>query len=237
VTRSRRGAPARFPLRIVSVSTRPSETLLRACAGFGIVLQRRREQMSSSTGGRTLLTRLRACRVVLITGPSGSGKSTLVRSLSRAIGPGVVRVRGNLPAGRHRRPIFDCLPGSIGRRLEVLARAGLAEATLLARNVEELSQGQQARFFLAMAMCRVEQARGRWLIADEFTSTLDRVTAFGVAATVGRWVRSRRFPCTVIAATAHHDVLGALRPELVVRLRLDGSFEISSPKPGSGDLS
>lgn len=231
---SRCGSDARFPLKVVNVSGRPSEALLRACAGFGIVLRRRREGFVPATVfGRSLMSRLRSCRVVLVTGPSGSGKSTLLGSLIRAIGPGVVRVRSAIPESRRRRPILDCLRGSIGARLGILARAGLAEATLLARSVDELSQGQQSRFFLAMGMSRVARTGGRWLIADEFTSTLDRVTAHAVAATVGRWARSHRPACTVVLATTHEDVLGALRPDLVVRVNLDGSCVIAPPDKAS----
>ncbi len=59
------------------------------------------------------------------------------------------------------------------------------------------------------------------LIADEFCSTLDRTTAWCVAASVARWAREGAGRRVVVAA-ANDDVLEPLGPDVLVHMGLDG---------------
>ncbi len=233
---------ARFPLRVVNVSGAPGLPLLQACAAVGIVLRRvpraaRRSSPRALAEAGRLLRSLTAARLVLITGPSGGGKSTLLQQLLRCS-----RRRGDRPVllqdtpPRPSIPIIQRLHGSTARRLALLARAGLADATLLARSARELSEGQRYRFHLALAMDRARRRGSRTLFADEFGSTLDRATARALCFTLSRWIRASVRPRTIILATAHDDVAAWLRPDVLVRCELGGSWSvIPAPAGDRGD--
>jgi len=129
--------------------------------------------------------------------------------------------------------------------LKVLSAAGLADAFLLLRTPQELSDGQRWRLRLALAIenvhCGLRNAdcglNGNSstpaavpsslsnpqsairnpqsvLVADEFCSTLDRLCARAVAYRVRRM--ASREGVTILAASAHDDLLGDLAPDVLV---------------------
>lgn len=222
-----------FPLRVVTIRGRPSDPMLLACSSLGIALRR---ACSSHATPRNDVRRVMDCarhaRVVLIGGPSGSGKSTLVRAMireARRLGHQACVARE--PRRPRNRPVLDLLTGTVSRRLGLLARAGLSEAALLPRTTRELSTGQRYRLALAMTL---DQAGGRgsaWVFADEFASTLDRTTARILAASMGKWARSRERPWTLVAATSHEDLVGPLSPDVLVWCSLDGGIDIVPRTP------
>jgi ABC-type ATPase with predicted acetyltransferase domain len=149
--------------------------------------------------------------LVLFTGPSGSGKSSLLREAGRQLGAADVFAL-DLPDA----PLIDALPGPVDARLGTLAACGLSEARLLLRTPAELSDGQRYRFRLALGF-----AAGRpWLMADEFTATLDRPLAKVVAFNLRKLVT--RTGVGVLAATTHDDAAGDLNPDLHVTCGGDG---------------
>lgn len=209
---SRSDRVSRVSIRRVGAPRRVSDELVHACAGFGV--------LPTAARGRTparvpeALTRaIRPGRVVLLAGASGAGKSTVMRALACSLaGRRVVRVSDRFSEVESERAVFDCLGGDPGRRTGVLALAGLAEPTLWARASGALSEGEGARLRLAMAMARAEP--GSVVLADEFASTLDRVTAYALARTVRRWARRERV--AFVAASAHEDLEAYLAPDAVV---------------------
>lgn len=220
-------------VRVVRSMTRrgPSERLLRAAAMFGLRVSRgggasfeRRRGEMERTARRVDRALLRG-RVALIVGPSGAGKSLLLRALARRLGSRALLLDDMLRDAERGTALADAGGGSLNSWLECLARAGLAEAGLLALPIASLSDGQRWRAKLAGAMARSSRAPGCTIMIDEFTSLLDRVTGQSVARTLGRWARSQP-RARVVAATAHDDILESLAPDLVVHVPLDAPPEV-----------
>ncbi len=129
--------------------------------------------------------------------------------------------------------------------LRSLASAGLADATLLGRRAAHLSGGQRFRLSLARAFLRCAQPgtpsdrRPTLLVADEFAVSLDRLSARCLARAVRKWVdRSSAVGSSgegktgthggaaLVAATPHDDLLEDLKPDVLVVVSDDGSFNL-----------
>lgn len=214
----------------VECGSAPSTRLLRAIAPFGLLV-RQTDGAAPTPPARDTVRRVLALpggSIALLTGPSGCGKSTLLRAVAesararmRVIDAAALR-RSTEPG----RPIIDLLTGPLLESLRVFAAAGLAEPKLWARAACELSEGQQLRLNVALGMAQVRPGRRSVLLLDEWCSTLDRVTARGVARTLRGWVL-RHPEVLVVCATAHDDLRASLQPDLV----LEPPFEGRNMKP------
>lgn len=200
--------------------------------------ERRRERARGAA--REVLERAgsvgKPAAVVFVTGPSGCGKSSTLRACIeelRALGRFVVDASEHAGRALRASSLVDALPGPLGNALASLACAGLAEPALFPRRARELSEGQRHRFALACAMHRAahmekpsggggrrrgsapeKHSAAGWLVVDELGSTLDRVTAMGVATGLARWCRRRGV--NLLAASAHHDVGAWLGPDITI---------------------
>ncbi|HUW99386.1 MAG: ATP-binding cassette domain-containing protein [Phycisphaerae bacterium] len=158
--------------------------------------------------------------VVFITGPSGGGKSVLLRCLVEAVqasdpGARIVDLAEAVPPAGI--PVMDGLPVPFEAALRLVSTAGLADAFLLLRPPEELSDGQRWRLRLAHALARLGksgEAAMRVLVADELASTLDRLCARAVAYRLRRL--ADREGVTVLAASAHDDLIEDLAPDVLI---------------------
>lgn len=159
--------------------------------------------------------------VVLLCGPSGSGKSSLLRAVGQQLGA-VDAGTVVLPEV----PLIDAVPGTtIQDRLAWLAGCGLSEPRWLLRCPAELSEGQRSRFRLAEGLRQAlhlgaDRPGGAWLLVDEFTATLDRLTARVTAFNLARL--ARRLHVGLLLATTHEDVIEELQPDLLVRCEEGG---------------
>jgi ABC-type dipeptide/oligopeptide/nickel transport system ATPase subunit len=202
-------------MREVVTRARLGPAALRVCLALGLRVQRPRRDAPPERlllAADTLMPRLaRRGVVVCLTGPSGGGKSSLLRELSRRLGVPIA------PS-----PLRS--PRAIADRAEpaALARAGLAEGEAMLRRSDELSDGQRHRFTIALAMDSAEPSAP--ILLDEFGSTLDRLTARSLARAAARWARAEGR--TLILASAHDDLIGWIRPDVLVRVPLTGDVEI-----------
>ena len=204
-----------------TVAARPSLRTAAVMDRFGIDFETEPVVVASSFA----LPLPQPC-VVAFTGESGSGKSTLMRHAAAALDGPVVDLDA-LDLGE--RPLVDRLGGRVDDAIALLSKCGLAEARLMLRRPSELSEGQRYRFRLALAVDTLLQASGDnenddgpagWIVADEFTATLDRTLACVIARSVHRLVDAHG--CGLLIATTHDDILPDLQPDVHVRCTLDG---------------
>lgn len=167
------------------------------------------------TVAENVLLDVRPGDVALFVGPSGSGKSSLLRAAGERLGA-VDLAALSLPDV----PLIDALSGTIGDRLATLAGCGLGEARLLLRTPGELSDGQRARFRLALGFA----SGARFLIADEFAAVLDRPLAKVLAFNLRKL--ASRTGVGVLAATTHDDLCEDLNPNLLVTCRGEGDVSV-----------
>ncbi|MEZ6056618.1 MAG: ATP-binding cassette domain-containing protein [Planctomycetaceae bacterium] len=183
--------------------------------------------------------------VVLFTGASGSGKSSLMRALAAKLAESsfsemaATELSYDGTADQTSRPmetdtvvnlddlklpdtlLIDALPLPVEEAMNLLSSCGLGEAHLMLRTPSELSDGQRYRFRLALALSQNPQ----WIVADEFTATLDRTLAKVIAFNIRRL--SLRTGTGFLLATTHEDVTADLSPNLHVQCRLDGFVSLT----------
>lgn len=231
-------APAPCPPddAVVRIHAPPSPRLLRCLAPFGLLAEHAPRSPAHEVPPAALgiLDAPAPNALALLNGPSGAGKSRLLAAIARTAerrGWTVITPpAAALPRARSLVDLFPNLPDA--EALALLARAGLAEARLLARAPQELSTGERARLALALAMRDALHALRRGgrvlLIADEFATPLDRLTAASLAETAARWIRSAPGLRAVLAG-AHEDLPALLRPDLLLTLDLSGTPELTFP--------
>ena len=188
----------------------PKQMSLRASAvmdHFGVGFETGRHVIAED-----LKLPIRPGDVVSFTGESGSGKSSLMRAAASQL-PGVVDI-DRLELGES--ILVEGLGESFNDAARLLSLCGLGEAHLMLRRPSELSDGQRYRFRLARALGQ----RPRWIMADEFTATLDRTLAKVIAFNLARHARTSK--TGFLLATTHEDILADLQPTLHVRCALDG---------------
>jgi uncharacterized protein len=205
-----------FPLRH-TISARAVDV----CRMFGISAERLRK------GGMThhCLVDINAGDIIYITGPSGAGKTVLLRELEKSM-PASERVNINeieLPADK---AVVDCLPGDFLHGLRLLSTAGLNDVFCVLNTPANLSDGQKYRFRLAMALATEK----KFVFADEFCSTLDRVTAAVISYNVRNFAKRNKM--TFILASSHEDILTDLSPDVLVVKELTGGTEVIHKRNG-----
>ncbi|MCX7703174.1 MAG: ATP-binding cassette domain-containing protein [Planctomycetota bacterium] len=163
--------------------------------------------------------------IAFVTGPSGCGKSSILRFIKRNVEGALDISETIFDKGSS---LIDSLDCSFQRALEILSLVGLGEAFLMLRCFDELSEGQKSRFRLAYALSKEPSL----LIADEFCSTLDRLTAKVVSYNLRRVVNKTKK--SAVVATANDDILSDLHPDLLVYPKGGGEWivERKEKKPG-----
>jgi hypothetical protein len=125
--------------------------------------------------------------------------------------------------------LVDALNLPAAEAMNLLSTCGLGEAHLMLRTPAELSDGQRYRFRLALALSQSPQ----WVVADEFTATLDRTLAKVIAYNIRRL--AARTGVGFLLATTHEDVTHDLAPDVHIRCRLDGEIQVTRANANPAD--
>ncbi|MBA4032470.1 MAG: hypothetical protein C0478_16490 [Planctomyces sp.] len=185
-------------------------------------------------------------QLVAFVGPSGSGKSSLLWAAAEQLEQ--TNSTPTLWLDRLAEPtslVADALALPPLEAFRLLAQCGLAEPQLLLRTPQELSDGQRFRFRLAQAVSQALASRkgssltassppapaDHWIIADEFTSPLDRTLAKVVAHNWRSLTRQHQLGSLV--ATTHTDILADLDPDLIVTCSHDAPPQLTGPAASS----
>ncbi len=166
---------------------------------------------------------LHSSEIVLFTGESGSGKSTLLRATQRQLLHLEQSVLSLDELNWGEGSLVDLMAGEFQQSLSLLAMCGLGEAQLLLRTPQELSDGQRYRFRLAFALAH----KPDWIVADEFTATLDRRLARVISSNLRRL--AAKTGTGFLLATTHDDIVNDVAADHHVRASLNGTIERQSP--------
>jgi ABC-type ATPase with predicted acetyltransferase domain len=158
--------------------------------------------------------------IIYVTGPSGSGKTVILNELQKAI-PSKYRINLSTIRIPKDRAAVDCIQADLIETLRYFSTAGLADCPALLNTPANLSEGQQWRFRLALALASGK----RFVFADEFCSLLDRITAACISHSIRKF--ADRYKVTFILASAHQDVLGDLLPDAIVTRDLSGNTDVT----------
>ncbi len=182
-----------------------SDKAMRVCQMFGLTIDR----LTDRAPVHQCRVEIRPGDITFITGPSGAGKSVLLRELQRCVPPAeaVNLTEIDLPEGR---TVVDCFGHDIVATLRTLSAVGLSDVFSLLNRPSRLSEGQQHRLRLARALT----AGKPFVFADEFCSTLDRITAAAVVYNVHRL--AKRTGTTLVLASSRDDILLDLAPDVLI---------------------
>lgn len=162
---------------------------------------------------------LREGDIVYITGPSGSGKSVILNEIERQL-PQSEKINLSQIELTCERSVIDCIGGGVIDSLKVLNTAGLNDVHCILNRPAFLSDGQKQRFRLAMAL----SAGKKYIIADEFCSQLDRVTAAVIAYNIRRF--ASKYKAVFLLASCQDDILADLQPDVLVVKDLCGGTDV-----------
>ncbi len=169
--------------------------------------------------------------LIFVTGASGSGKSTILKLIHQQTQqhPHAHVLNFDALPKLQDKPLVDVFPNrTLSQTLQLLSLAGLNDAFVMLRKPSQLSDGQRYRLRLAqtmaMAQADVMPTKLKIILADEFCSTLDRVTAKVLARNLRKWVTHA--DVCFVAATTHDDLLEPLAPNTLIEKHLGESLDL-----------
>jgi len=211
----------------------PTRRACEAACLLGLDLEAHRKAGSAETISIPVAPGSIAC----LTGPSGAGKSALLATLRRRLTDQGWRVIDPAALRLREAPAIDLLEASAPGAMRALTSVGLGEARCFIRRPSELSEGQRFRLRLAVALDRARRSGAKRPVAvliDEFTATLDPITARSVCLLLRRLIRRER-ATRLIAATTREGVPDWLGSDVIVRLNPRGGATITTePRTSEG---
>lgn len=162
--------------------------------------------------------------ICYITGPSGSGKSVLLKEFYNTFNNNEKINIDDIPLPDNKTCV-DCIEAGFLNTLKTLSNAGLTDVFCVLNSPRTLSDGQKYRYRIAKALAGNEQ----FIFADEFCSSLDRVTAAVISHNLRKF--ATQSGKIFILASSHDDLLADLLPEVIVIKHLAGQAEVIYKNP------
>jgi ABC-type ATPase with predicted acetyltransferase domain len=196
---------------------------------FGITVQR----LKDNTITHRCDIELSAGDICYITGASGCGKSVLLREFYNALADSEKINIDDIPLPDDKTCV-DCInppgapPGSGTEFLETLGtlcNAGLSDVFCILNCPANLSDGQKYRYRIAKAIVSDK----KFIFADEFCSSLDRITAIVVSVNIRKF--AKKSGKIFILASSHDDLLSDLLPEVIIMKHLAGPADVIYKNP------
>jgi len=157
--------------------------------------------------------------IVYITGPTATGKSLLLREFQRLLPPSET-VDASALEVPDAPTVVDCFEGQILETVRLLTVVLLSGAFAALSRPSRLSTGQKQQFRLARALA----ARARFLVADDFCSHLDPISAMTVAGNVHKL--AKRTTTTLLLAGTRQDILMELAPDVLILKEGQGETKV-----------
>jgi ABC-type ATPase with predicted acetyltransferase domain len=192
-----------------------TEKVTDCLQAFGITVQRLKNNLIT----HECSVKLSDGDICYITGPSGSGKSVLLREFYNGFSSDEKIDISDIPLPDDKTCV-DCIEAGVLDTLKALSIAGLTDVFCVLNSPANLSDGQKYRYRIARALAGDK----KYIFADEFCSSLDRVTAAVISHNIRR--HSKKSGKVFILASAHDDLLADLRPEIIVIKHLAGQAEV-----------
>lgn len=156
--------------------------------------------------------------ICFITGASGAGKSVMLREIYNSTDEDK-RLNIDEISLEKDKTVIDCIEADFFESLKILSKAGLSDVFAILNTPANLSEGQQYRYRLGRALLSDREV----VFADEFCSNLDRISAAVIAHNIRKV--AKRSGKIFVLASSHDDLLGDLRPDVVVIRHLNGKTE------------
>jgi ABC-type ATPase with predicted acetyltransferase domain len=187
---------------------------------FGITVQRLRNNAIT----HSCQLKLSGGDICYITGPSGSGKSVLLREFYNTLQTEQKINIDDIPLPDDKACV-DYIDTDFLGTLRTLSSAGLTDVFCVLNSPANLSDGQKYRYRIAKALAGDKQ----FIFADEFASSLDRVTAAVISYNLRKF--ATKTGKIFILASSHDDLLADLLPEVIVIKHLAGEAEVIYKNP------
>ena len=194
-----------------------TEKVAEVLRAFGMTVQRLKN--NAITHPHQCDIKLSGGEICYITGPSGGGKSVLLREFYNTLA-GSEKININDIPLPDDKTCVDCFGSDFLETLRTLSNAGLTDVFCVLNSPVNLSDGQKYRYRIAKAI----GGDKKFIFADEFCSSLDRVTAAVISANIRKF--AKKSGKVFILASCHDDLLADLQPEVIVIKHLAGEAEV-----------
>ena len=153
--------------------------------------------------------------IIYITGASGAGKTVLLNAMYEHVDEHD-RLRLNEIELTDAMPVIDYIDQPVFASTTTFSHAGLGDVFSMLQTPAALSLGQQHRYRLGLALA----GSARFIFADEFTNSLDRITAASVAHHLRK--HTHKSGKIFILSSSHEDILKDLLPDILIIKNLTG---------------
>jgi len=212
----------------VNISLPQSRTISERAAKLMHLFGLRLERLKNERLHHSCRITLKPGQICFIAGSSGAGKSVLLGALYEQV-PSKNRIRLEEIPLEHHGSLIDCVDGPLWNATETLSKAGLSDVFSMLNCPSKLSAGQQWRYRLAKALMSDKQ----WIFIDEFTTSLDRITACVIAHNLRKLATETKK--NLILASCHEDMLSDLQPDVIVMKYLNGKTQIIYKDKSQGE--